>query len=91
MSADRLRAISAHLEPSRTGKGSSKKETTTVLQNHASLRVSLKGVVSDVRGVPINQFRGIKYGHVPGRFEIPELWDSNQVEMPDSIDCTQFG
>jgi hypothetical protein len=48
---------------------------TTATIQHESLGATLTGVRSTVRGVEIAQFRGLKYGVVPGWFEVVTLFE----------------
>lgn len=63
---------------------------STTAVHHAQLGATVNGVVVESHGVKLNQFKGIKYGNIPGRFEIA------QPVAPESlngktIDATKFG
>ncbi|KAH8819079.1 catalytic protein [Xylogone sp. PMI_703] len=81
MSLRRLQAISGHIDPH-----------LPALKHHVTIDVLLEGVASTVQGIPIHQYRGIKYGRVPGRFQPAQLWDLKQANQgKQRVDCTKFG
>lgn len=85
MSAHRLEAIASHLNPN----SNAAVAPATITREHATLNGRLQGVKSDHHGVGIEQFRGIKYGTVPARFQRAELHEPNGHQS--LMDCTSFG
>lgn len=55
---------------------------------HEKLGATFNGTVVDVQGVPVHQFRGIKYASVPARFELPQPVDSFGGKV---VDATRYG
>ncbi|KAL2010982.1 hypothetical protein VTN00DRAFT_3700 [Thermoascus crustaceus] len=55
---------------------------------HEKLGATFNGTVVDIQGVPVHQFRGIKYASVPARFELPQPVDSFGGKV---VDATKYG
>jgi hypothetical protein len=53
--------------------------------------VTLTGVKSTIHDVEINQYRGIKYGIIPGRFQRARLNKLGGEGMGKEVDCSAFG
>lgn len=85
MSAHRLQAIASHLDPS------SDAAPTTAIKEHSTLNARLHGIKSDRHGVSIEQYRGIKYGKVPARFQRAQLQEQPSNGQSSAMDCTSFG
>ncbi|KAH7918253.1 alpha/beta-hydrolase [Leucogyrophana mollusca] len=60
-----------------------------VTLHHSALETTFRGIEHAVStpDVPINQFRGIKYAHVPLRFRQSKLYTS----YPSIVDATRYG
>ncbi|KAL1971390.1 hypothetical protein VTN77DRAFT_343 [Rasamsonia byssochlamydoides] len=62
----------------------------TTSLHHAQLGATFNGVVVESHSVRLNQFKGIKYGNVPGRFEIAQPVAVEHFSGK-TIDATKFG
>lgn len=62
----------------------------TAVLHHPQLKASFNGVQTDSDGIRVNKFKGIKYAHIPARFE-------KSKPIPDAelngktVDATRYG
>lgn len=84
MSAQRVAAIASHLSPVPNA------HPTHTFKEHSTLKTRLKGVAWVSDGVRVEQFRGIKYGEIPARFQESQIHEIPKDD-PDMVDCTEFG
>ena len=63
---------------------------TTITLHHAQLNASFNGVQTELAGNKINKFKGMKYGHIPARFERPKPISADELNGK-IIDATKYG
>jgi hypothetical protein len=56
---------------------------------HNHLKTDFRGVNINSHGVVVQQYRGIKYGVIPGRFELAQPTAVSDTEQ--AVDATKFG
>jgi carboxylesterase type B len=58
--------------------------------HHPQLGTTFNGVTVESDGVQLNQFKGIKYGKIPGRFENPQPVPAEEFSGK-TIDAMNYG
>jgi carboxylesterase type B len=57
---------------------------------HSQLNATFNGVQTESTGIKTNKFKGIKYAHIPARFEKSQLVLAEELNG-QTIDATQYG
>jgi hypothetical protein len=63
---------------------------TNTTAHHPQLNATFKGTTVAFSGTKINKFKGIKYAHIPARFEEARLIAPEELNGK-TIDATQYG
>jgi hypothetical protein len=62
----------------------------TASLHHSRLNATFNGVQIESTGIKINKFKGIKYAHIPARFEKSQPVLAEELNG-QTIDATQYG
>lgn len=63
---------------------------TTASLHHPQLNATFNGVQTESAGIKINKFKGIKYAHIPARFEKSQPVLADELNG-QTIDATKYG
>lgn len=58
--------------------------------HHPQLNATFNGVQTESAGIKINKFKGIKYAHIPARFEKSQPVSAEELNE-QTVDATQYG